>query len=246
MAKYTKKRSRTSRRRRGAYKKRRNTIKGVSRKLDKLYSAIEVKHYERVNSGVQVTNSGFVLGITGPALGDTDQLREGDKITTTSIQLRMHLEQRHPRWNNMRVVVVKIRGSSSDFAITASNMRDRIFQTPGLTPTNPFLWMYNVDYFRSSGAKILYDSCHRLQSQKIVNHAPITQQGDVQNQGGWGDGVLKSIFIKKKFLHRQNIQFTAGGANHNHQVLLLAWSETNDPLTAPALSYSTRLNYIDL
>lgn len=237
MAKYTKKRSRKGRARRGPYKKRRNTIKGVSRKVDKLYSAIEYKHFDRTELDSPITALGTCFHLTQIPVGDADNQRDGDKLTTTSLQLRMSLAQNNIERNKLRVLIVKVRDATNLDHQNGIIMRDRIFQSPIIQgATKPFLWKYNVDYFRSSGARILYDQYFDLSQPTYVAIA-----GSDPDQG-----VPKTKYIKKKFLFRKNIQFTAGTVNQNHGIWLFAWANNALPGDAPRLSFTTRLNYIDL
>lgn len=230
MAKYSKKRTRPGRRRRGPYKKRRNTIKGVSRKLDKLYSAIEYKHFDRTYIDQRPTRSGIMKCLTDIGIGDTDMLRDGDKVTTTSLQLRIQIGGQAVH-NLLRCVILKVRGNMGDTVDDdAEAMRDNIFQNPatqGLSRMH--LWKYNVDYFRNSGAKILYDSFHDL----------------VPTSTGVGTAT-KNVYLKKKFHFRQNLQYTAGTLRANHGIYLLVWGEQVTDNFAPYFSFTTRLNYIDL
>lgn len=229
MAKFSKKRSRKGRTRRRPYKKRRNTIKGVSRKLDKLYSAIEYKHWDTTNIDLRPTQAGLVYSLTNMPQSDGDQGRDGDKITTTSIQFRCQIGQ-FAVHNLIRFVVLKVRGNRYEIAPTAASYRDLIFQSPvtqGLG--RPYLWKYNVDYFRSSGAKILMDSYYDLVPTSI---------GDTS--------AAKTVYIKKKIAHRQNMQYTNGGLRSNHEIILLVFGEQATTDFAPYFSFTSRLNYLDL
>jgi hypothetical protein len=229
MAKYSKKRSRKGRSRRRPYKKRRNTIKGVSRKLDKLYSAIEYKHWDVTHIDQRPTQAGLVYSLTNMPVGDGDQSRDGDKVTTTSIQFRCQIGQVQLH-NLIRFVVLKVRGSRYEIAPTAASYRDLIFQSPITQGLNrPWLWKYNVDYFRSSGAKILMDSYYDLVPTSI---------GETS--------VSKNMYIKKKITHRQNMQYTTGGLRSNHEIILLVFGEQATTSFAPYFSFTTRLNYLDL
>lgn len=231
MARYSKKRPLKRRGRRRPYKKRRVTVKGVSRKVNKLYSAIEVKHFDQTYVDFRPTITGFLQSLTSMPVGDTDLMRNGDKVTSTSLQLRWQIGGVSVH-NLIRFIVLKVRGNLSTVAggTSAVTMRDRIFQNAAASGLGrPWLWKYNVDYFRSSGARILYDSFHDLYP---------TSQGT--------EPVTRNVYGKKKFHHRQNLQYTAGNLSANHEIVLLCWGEALLSADAPYFSFSSRLNYIDL
>lgn len=231
MAKYSKKRPFKRRGRRRPYKKRRVTVKGVSRKVQKLYSAIEYKHYDQTYIDYRPTRVGFVQSLTDMQVGDSDLMRNGDKITTTSLQFRYQIGGVLDH-NLLRFVILKIRGNSSTIvnAGSASVMRDRIFQNTGIAGLGrPWLWKYNLDYFRSSGARILFDSFH-----------------DLYPSSGGNEPISKNVYGKKKFIHRQNLQFTGGTTQANHEIFLYCWGDQTNSVDAPYFSFSTRLNYLDL
>lgn len=231
MAKNFKKRPLKRRGRRRPYKKRRVTVKGVSRKVNKLYSAIEYKHYDQTYIDFRPTQTGFLQSLTDMQVGDTDLMRNGDKVTTTSLQIRYQIGGVIDH-NLIRFVILKVRGNPATTvgSASASVMRDRIFQNAGTAGLGRlWLWKYNLDYFRSSGARLLYDSFH-----------------DVVPTSGGNEPISKNIYGKKKFIHRQNLQFTAGLQQANSEIVLICWGGQVSSVNAPYFSYTTRLNYIDL
>lgn len=199
--------------------KKRTSVASVARKLNKLHKAIEYKHHDS-EINVQVSNAGYFINLTEVPQGDQDIERDGDKITTTSVQFRLQLYGGDIPYNNCRIVLFKW---------------NNLYQTPGvgdlfLQPTSssiqPHLWQYNLDRIRARpGFKVLYD-------KTITN---TTANNEVNKKA-------TNLFRKIKF--RSNLQYT-GGSTYGNSLYMFLISDSavsNHPL----ISGTKRVNFMDL
>ena len=204
--------------RRKSYKKRPTTL-SLSRRLNKLTSAVEYKHVDfSMNAGI--SNSGYFTSLTDIPQGDGDLQRDGDKVTVTSVQLRLQLHGGDIPYNNIRIIIFKW---------------NNLYQTPTvndllLVPSGagvqPHCWMYNLDAMRARpGFKILMDRTY-------------------QNQTANNQNNKKAVNIFKKIPYRTNLQYQAGSLTGN-SLYMFAISDSAIS-NHPVLSGMKRVNFIDI
>lgn len=219
MRRSTKKYLAGARKRRSSYvSKKRVTAKAVNRKVMKLQKAIEWKHVDNtLNYSISTTPT--ILNLTNITQGDGDSNRDGDKITISSVQLRLTTWNGDAPYNNLRVVVFKWPD-----ILTAPVLEDLFILPPGLGQV-PQTWPYNVDRIRARrGFKILYDRCY---TRRMAN-----------------DGGIGVVNLFKKFKHRTNLQYVGGGATGVHLYIFMVSDSLLSP--HPAITGTARINYCDL
>lgn len=206
-------------RKRRVNRKPKPTVASVNRKVMKIQQAIEYKHLDTFYSNT-VGLSGTIFPITNALSGLLDTNRVGDKITTTSVMLKYQLSQHDTPFNTFRIVVIRSRAANQ-----VPNMSDIYVVGSGLQAAHPGLWHYNIDYFRSSKAKIVYDRVHTLQGPNAAEPRVIT--------------------VSKKVPFRQNVQFIGGSTQANNQLFVVIVSDSGTP-NHPLCQLNARINYFDL
>jgi len=214
---YVKKKYRGKRKR--TYRKPKLSLKSVNQKIKKIQTAIERKHLDTFYSNT-VGLSGTVFAITGALQGVSDTQRIGDKITTTSIMIKYMLSQHDAPYNTFRVVCVRARSGA-----TVPAVGNVFLNGSGPQSTMPSLWHYNLDWFRSGKAKILYDKCFTLQGPNTDEPGTITRS------------------VKIPF--RTNIQYQGGTISANNQIYMMVITDSGT-VPHPPVSVNVRINYIDL
>ena len=198
--------------------KKKNTIKSISKRLNKIQDAIEYKHADFLTN-TTVTTTGAFHDVSSIQQGDLDQTRDGDKITISSIMVRGEITAGDIPYNNLRVVFVQFE--------RASQIPDKntIFETSA-TPDKPHLWFYNIDQFRMrKGMKILSDKIYKTKSYDGTN--------------------IQSLTFTKKIKKRINVQFYNSTVISGQQIYMFVASDSFlGP--HPTITISTRVNYIDL
>lgn len=208
-----------SRKRKRTYRKPKLSLKNINNKIKKIQTAIEYKHLDTFYSN-SVGLTGTIFPITNSLSGLNDSQRIGDKITTTSCMIKFQLNQYDGPYNTFRIIVLRSRSGASVPAL------GNVFIVgSGTQSTLPTLWHYNLDYFRSSKAKILYDKCFTLQGPTATEP--------------------KSISVSKKIPYRTNVQFQGGTTTANNQLYVLIVSDSGTP-SHPRASMNVRINYFDL
>jgi len=212
-------RKRPYRKRRVNRKPGKPTVASVNRKVMKIQRAIEYKHLDTFYSNT-VGLTGTVFPITNAIQGISDSQRVGDKLTTTSVMIKFMLSQYDAPFNSFRVICLRARSGATTPAI--GNV---LLTGTGPQSQLPSLWMYNIDWFRSGKAKILYDKCFVLQGPNSDEPGTITRS------------------VKLPF--RTNVQFQGGASNANSQIYMMVVSDSGT-VPNPRVSINVRLNYLDL
>lgn len=213
-------RKRAVRRRRPVRRTRKPTVASINRKVMKIQKAIEWKHLDTFQD-TPVSLSPFIYGLTNPVQGLFSTDRIGDKITTSSIQLRFQIDQADSAYNFMRVCVFRQRDLNHPSLLLDANT---FFNTgSGSQAALPTLWQYNLSYFRNSSAKVVMDKIFKVQNSNNNN----------------------AKYFQIKIPYRRNIQYEDGTLRQNEQLILFAVSDST-AASHPTLSITTRLNYCDL
>lgn len=205
--------------RRPVRRTRKPTVASVNRKVMKIQKAIEYKHLDTFYSNT-VGLGGTVFAITGALQGVSDSQRVGDKITTTSLMIKYMLSQYDAPFNTFRVICLRARSGASVPAV--GNV---LLTGTGPQSTLPSLWHYNIDWFRSGKAKVLYDKCFTLQGPNTDEPGTITRS------------------VKIPF--RTNIQYQGGTINANNQIYMMVVTDSGT-VPHPPVSVNVRINYLDL
>jgi len=208
-------------RKRRVNRKPKATVASVNRKVMKIQRAIEYKHLDTFYQNT-VDLTGTVFPITNALQGTVDTARVGDKLTTTSVQIKYQLSQYDAPYQTFRVVCLRSRGSAGNVPPTLS---DVYIQGTGPQTQVPAVWLYNLDYFRSSQAKVLYDRVFTLQ--------------------GPNADEAKTISRSIKIPFRSNIQFIAGSASANNHLYMMIISDSGTT-PSPRVVANVRINYLDL
>jgi len=214
---YVKKRYRKKRKR--TYRKSKLSLKSVNNKIKKIQSAIEYKHLDTFYSNT-VSLTGTVFPISNALQGISDSQRVGDKLTTTSVMIKFMLSQYDAPYNTFRVICLRARSGATTPAV--GNV---LLTGSGPQSQLPSLWYYNIDWFRSGKAKILYDKCFVLQGPNADEPGTLTRS------------------VKIPF--RTNIQFQGGATNANNQIYMMVISDSGTAPN-PQVSVNVRINYLDL
>ena len=215
---YYKKKSAVNRRRKKRSYTKSKSYKSLDNKISKIQRAIEWKHLDMFHQ-LTASTSGSILNLTAGAQGDADNSRDGDKITTSSLQVRGSIEQNDVPYNKVRITVVRV---PTNHWSTITKDMVYIYSHS----TDPQLWMYNLDSFRSSKLKVMYDKCFVVKS--------ITDSV--------GDGVRNFQF---KIPFRYQVQY-AGGTTACNQALYVFINSDSTLGPHPTVDMMTRLNYCDL
>jgi hypothetical protein len=185
----------------------------------KIQKAIEYKHLDTFYSNT-VGLTGTVFPISNALQGMSDSQRVGDKLTTTSVMIKYLLSQYDAPYNTFRVICLRARSGAATPALGSV-----LLQGSGPQSLLPTLWHYNIDWFRSGMAKILYDKCFVLQGPNSDEPGTITRS------------------IKIPF--RTNVQFQGGSAGANNQLYMLVVTDSGTA-PSPRVNVNVRINYLDL
>lgn len=205
--------------RRKSYKKRPTTL-SLSRKLNRLHKAIEYKHADHaMNAGI--SNVGYFTNLTNIPQGDEDLTRDGDKLTVTSVQLRLQLHGGDIPYNNVRIIIFKWNN-----LYQTPNLTDLLLTPTTTTAVQPQCYLYNLDAIRARpGFKILWDRTYQ-------NHTAENQTNK------------KAVNIFKKIPFRTNLQYSAGSLTGN-SLYMFAISDSSIS-NHPVLTGMKRINFMDL
>lgn len=200
-------------------RKPRLTLDSVNTKIKKIQKAIEYKHLDTFYND-QVGLGGNVYPVSNPPQGLLDVNRVGDKITITSVMLKMILTQYDAPYNTFRVLILRSQSSAA-----APSINNVFLVGSGPQAKNPAAWFYNLDFFRSSKAKVLYDRTYTLQ--------------------GLNSAEPRTITLSKKIPFRQNVQFQGATTIANNQLYVMVVTDSAN-IPHPDLVINTRINYFDL
>lgn len=192
--------------------------KSLDAKITKIQKAIEWKHKDTLYN-LSPSSTSTLINLTAIGVGDADNQRDGDKITCSSFQVNARLNQGDTPYNKVRITFVRVPTNHwSTFS------KDHVFNSSH--STDPALWMYNLDSFRSSKLKVCFDKVYTIRN------------GDDQLQSG-------TRTIKLKIPFKYNVQFVGGSTACNYALYGIIASDSQlGP--HPTCTMYTRLHYCDI